>query len=119
LAPSLLIYNAEAMSTEEQNRKITPALGSRMRQDDADPLLDVIVELAPDAADGSMPEAREAFEKAVEPVSSTIRQYGGEVTGGAWLNRTLRAKLPAASVHALTGLHEVAALDVPHRVTRG
>ncbi|HWG09250.1 MAG TPA: hypothetical protein VN672_09605 [Solirubrobacteraceae bacterium] len=107
------------MSSEEQSRKITPALGSRMREDDADPLLDVIVELASDPADRSIPEAREAFEKAVEPVSSTIRRYGGEVTGGAWLNRTLRAKLPATSVHALTGLHEVAAIDVPHHVTRG
>lgn len=96
--------------------KITDELGSQLQQNE-DKVLDVIVELAPDPAEpATAPEMREAFEKAVEPVSAAISRYGGEVVNSAWLNRTLHAKVPATKVPELTDLQEVAALDVPHRI---
>lgn len=84
-----------------------------------DEMLDVIVELTPEPVKPSTPpEMREAFERDVEPVSAAISRYGGQVVGSAWLNRTLRAKLPAVKVPELSDLHEIAALDVPHRIER-
>lgn len=98
-------------------RKITSALGSKLGEEDDDRVLDVIVELTPDPAEASTaPALREAFEKAVQPVSEAISGYGGEVVDAAWINRTVHAKLPATKVAELTGLPEVAALDVPHRL---
>jgi hypothetical protein len=102
----------------DTHQKITDALESQLQQEQ-DKLLDVIVELASDPAEPSTaPEMRAAFEKDVEPVSAAISRYGGEVVDSAWLNRTLRAKVPAVKVSELTDLREVAALDVPHRIER-
>src|SRR5215217_716889 len=109
----------ETMAFTRSHQKITPALGSRMQEERGDAPLDVIVELTPDPVEPeSVPELREAFEKAVEPVNSAIARCGGEVTDAAWLNRTVRAKLSAAGVHELTELHGVARVDVPHRIAR-
>lgn len=97
--------------------KITPALDERIRAEADDRLLDVVVELAGDAPEGGMPELRQAFRDAAAPVEERIARAGGEVLDGAWLNRTLRAKVPAARLRELGDLDQVAALDVPHRVT--
>jgi hypothetical protein len=108
-------YNHDMSNESEQ--KITEDLRSRLQQPDA--VLDVIVELAPEATKvRTVPERREAFEKAVEPVHDAIVRCGGEVVGSAWLNRTVRAKVPAVKVSALGDLHEVATLDIPHRIHR-
>jgi hypothetical protein len=105
------------MASGDPQHKITPALGSRLRSDGRE-LLDIIVELEPDTDDVSTaPKLQESFERAAEPVTSTISDLGGEVIGKAWLNRTLRAKVPAGRLRELTGLDEIAALDVPHRIT--
>ncbi len=102
----------------DTHAKITDALGSRLERQEGE-LLDVIVELTPDPAEpATAPEMQEAFEKDVEPVSAAISRCGGEVVNSAWLNRTLHAKVPAIKVSELTGLREVAALDVPHRIER-
>lgn len=106
------------MTTDVPSPKITAELGSQLQQDRDRPL-DVVVELSPDSTEASSaPEMRKAFEKDVAPVSELISRCGGEVTDTAWLNRTLRAKVPAASVPRIEDLGVVAALDVPHRITR-
>jgi hypothetical protein len=100
-------------------QKITSALDSQLRQV-RDELLDVVVELSPDTTEAATaPELRDSFEKAVAPVSEAISRSGGEVVDSAWLNRTLRVKIPAAEVPELSDMREIAALDVPHQVSRG
>jgi hypothetical protein len=102
----------------ERSAKISPALESRLGAEDDD-LLDVVVELERAAPEGSpsVPKLREAFERDAAPVSGAISSLGGEVTDQAWLNRTLRAKVPASAVSALADHDAVALLDVPHRLT--
>lgn len=56
---------------------------------------------------------RDAFEREAAPVEAVIRAGGGEVLGGAWINQTLRARVPAGNVRDLAGLGEVALLDLP------
>jgi hypothetical protein len=118
--PKARYYTGPVMASDRQHGKITPALESRIGADQSDGLLDVIIELesdAPNDAPPSVPKLREAFEQAAQPVGEVVTRLGGEVTDLTWLNRTLRAKVPAAGVHELSGLDGIAALDVPHRIT--
>jgi hypothetical protein len=106
-----------SMPPRDPHGKISPALGSKMDSEGQE-LVDVVVELEPHSGDTpTAPVLKDSFERAAEPVTSTIAGLGGEVTGKAWLNRTLQAKVPAKRLHELTGLPEIAALDVPHRIT--
>jgi hypothetical protein len=96
---------------------VNPDLERRANAD-ADRLLDVVVELHEDtAATQSMESLRESFEHAKQPVVDTIAKAGGEVTGDAWLNRTLRAQVPGRALKELSDLDAVRALDVPHTLT--
>lgn len=98
--------------------KITSELSERAAGGGSEALIDVVVEL--EGASGDEPSAdalRRAFKQAATPVVETIANLGGEVTGEAWINQTLRAKLPAKSVRRLSDLDEVTAVDVPHRLT--
>lgn len=105
------------MPSSDPDQKISPELGSRVASD-GNSVLDVVVELGPDTQDApTAPKLRQSFELAAEPVTSTITNLGGEIVGKAWLNRTLRAKIPAQRLAELTGLDEVALLDVPHGLT--
>jgi hypothetical protein len=85
---------------------------------DGHQLLDIIVELAPDTQNArTAPQLEESFERTAEPVATAISELGGELVGKAWLNRTLRARVPAQHLRDLMQLDEVTSLDVPHRVT--
>lgn len=98
--------------------KITPELESRARSEDGEALLDVIVELEPPAPERvSAAELKVAFRQAADPVAEAIAGLGGEVEGEAWINSTLRARVPVASLGDLSDLEAVAALDVPHQLT--
>jgi hypothetical protein len=103
---------------QEGHEKITGALQSKLEQSE-EPLLDVVVELIPDPVEAdTAPEMQKQFEEAAQPVSAAIAGLGGEVMGSVWLNRTVRAKLPAVKVPELSRLQEVAAVDVPHQIHR-
>jgi hypothetical protein len=72
------------------------------------------VELGGASRDKSSADAlREAFRQAATPVAEAINNLGGEVTGEAWINQTLRARLPAKSVGRLSDVDEVRAVAVP------
>jgi hypothetical protein len=102
---------------ERGQAKITQALKSQLHREEA--LLDVVVELEPDPqGPATAPEMRSAFAESVRPVSAAIDSYGGEILDEVWLNRTLRARMPAAKVAELGDLEEVAVLDVPGQVER-
>lgn len=96
---------------------ITSDLASQVDAAEDSNLLDVVVELdserepAPDIA-----SAKEQFSRAAEPVAEAISGMGGEVMGGAWINYTLRARVPAAGVPTVAGLDRVAVVDVPHAI---
>lgn len=61
-------------------------------------------------------ERKESFARISSPVENAISQAGGEVTGKAWINRTLRAKLPARSLQEICELREVEKLDAPQAI---
>ena len=87
--------------------------------------VDVVVELSP----GSAPEPsrklsrqervsflKEMFSRDAGPVEEIIEKTGGQVTGRAWINQTLRATVPAEALKQLSKLEQVGSLDVPHRL---
>jgi hypothetical protein len=104
--------------------KLTPSLAARLDQASPAEVLDIIVELRPpdEQAATSQPRSRaekisaakDAFSHAVSPVEEAIHDMGGEVTGLAWINQTVRARVPAEGVGQLTDLDRVASLDTPH-----
>jgi hypothetical protein len=83
--------------------------------------IELVVELQPippsqfDAAshEDYIAMLRDAFEREAAPVEAAILSAGGEVLGGAWLNQTLRARMPAGKVRDLAGISEIALLDLP------
>ncbi len=94
--------------------KLTPALQARVAEA-PDELIDVVVELQPaTAADAGA--LRAAFDSSAAPVLAAIDAAGGEVLGQAWINQTVRARVPAEHVEDVAGLDPVMAVDVPHRI---
>src|SRR5690349_10495047 len=95
--------------------KISPPLAAHLNQSPGDNWLDVIVELArqdPAEASHAGREARinarrQAFEQQAGPVTDLIRSLGGEVTGKAWINGSLRARLNRNMISTLSTQPEV------------
>ena len=102
-------------------KKLTPDLASRLSSAGSGEMLDVVLELeSPEEA----PEAqmtqrekialrRERFSQHAAPIEDKIQQVGGEVLGSAWINHTIRARIPADGVSHLTELKSVERVDVP------
>lgn len=59
---------------------------------------------------------KESFARISSSVEDIISQSGGEVTEKAWLNRTLRAKVPVNSLKRICELSEVEKIDAPHEI---
>jgi hypothetical protein len=102
--------------------KVTSALASKLDEADDDGLLEIVVELAGPAAPAAvergdrraaMEAMKEGFRAAADPVEQAIRSGGGEVTGKAWINNTLRARVPAKSLPRIVEQASVTAVDVP------
>lgn len=104
--------------------KLSPDLAEHLEHAGAADLVELVVELQPApsaAADAPRAEriaaAREAFSLASSPVERAIHSAGGEVVGTAWINQTVRARVPADAVAGLAGLDEVRLLDLPRQLT--
>jgi hypothetical protein len=107
--------------------KLTDDLVTQLDRASAADLLEIVLELrAPDEPEPvvqgrSRAEQiglkKGAFGRGVAPVEAAIQSVGGEVTGTAWINHTLRARVPAEGVGQLSDLDAVAALDTPHLLT--
>ena len=107
--------------------KLSEQLAQHLQFTDASDLLDVIIELHQNK-DTEAPEnqsrterianLKESFSRNVAPLEETIRSIGGEVTGQAWLNQTLRVRLPADKIRLLSDYDQVAKLDLPHLLKR-
>ena len=109
--------------------KLTTELAARLEEANASEVLDIIVELQPQAdlstriTTGSQTHSdriaamKETFSRNVLPVEEAIHRAGGEIVGRAWINQTVRARIPAQRVRELSFLDRVATLDLPHRLT--
>ena len=103
--------------------KVTPQLEARLAAADEADELDIIVELQPSPSPDApanraqrIAAMKEAFRQQAQPVAEAIEQAGGQVTGQAWLNQTVRARVPARVVKELSTLERVASFDVPHQL---
>lgn len=98
--------------------KATPRLAAHLAAG-AGPDVEVVVELRPlpPPASGTRQEriaaGRAAFDAELAPVAARVAQVGGEVLDAAWLNQTLRVRLPAGAVPELAAVAEVTRIDLP------
>ncbi len=101
--------------------KLSPGLLERLEHAREGELVDLVVELQPlpvgQTDDASRAERiaslREAFQREASPVEAAVRSAGGEVLGSAWINQSLRVRMPAGSVALLAELDRVSLLDSP------
>lgn len=63
-----------------------------------------------------MAEYRRTVEETLAPVAIRIRDLGGDVVAQAWINGTLRAKLPVESVGPLTDEPTVETIELPTKL---
>lgn len=111
----------------KQKSKLTAKLAEQLEQTAPSDLLEIILELEPRAERAVALETRprsekmaalkEAFSRDVTPVEEAIRKAGGEVTGSAWINHTVRARVPARKVKELSECDKVVALDIPRQIS--
>jgi hypothetical protein len=102
--------------------KISGPLAESLQDPATGDWLDVIVELGEPAAEDAPAGSRavkiaarkEAFARQAEPVAARIRGLGGEVTGQAWINGTLRVRLGKHAVPTLSQDSGIARIDLPH-----
>src|SRR5918992_6291740 len=105
--------------------KLTEKLAKQLEETNDSDLLDIILELG-SKAESSPPTdekrsrgekiaaMKEAFSREAAPIEEAVRKVGGEVTGRAWINKTMRARVPAQSVKELSEHEKIAALDTPN-----
>jgi len=107
--------------------KISEQLRQLIQSTNASDYVDVIIELHHDQEDDAVePQTRdqriahlkETFSRKIIPLQEKIQGIGGEVTGQAWINQTLRVRVSADKISLLRDHDEVARLDVPHSLER-
>jgi hypothetical protein len=106
--------------------KISEKLNEKLDATVKSDLLDVIIELYPHTESAAaahiqsrnekIAAMKEAFTRNAGPVEEAVRNIGGEVTGHAWINQTVRARVPADRVRELCEHERVAVLDAPHPI---
>lgn len=116
------------------SRKVSPDLAACASESaGADEPVEAVIELKPQAAPPSArrsrlslaPQSRkeriaamrDAFEERARDVAAAVEKAGGEVVEKAWINQTLRVRLPREGIDAVAELDEVSRLDAPRRVT--
>lgn len=107
--------------------KLSAELSDELEKIDSSELLDVILELRsdsrPETAQGvnsrreKVAALKEAFERNLAPVEEVVRKAGGEIMGSAWINQTVRARVPAKNVKELSEHDKIIAVDIPHALT--
>lgn len=103
--------------------KLSEQLVEQLNRANTPDMLDVIIELRSQDEPAATPAQsrgekiaamKETFSRNVAPVEDAVRKAGGELTGQAWINRTVRARVPINSVKELSEHEHVEKLDVPH-----
>jgi hypothetical protein len=103
--------------------KVTEQLRKELERSEASDMVDVVIELRAESG----PRAQQAqtraekiatlkdnFIRDLAPVEQAVRNAGGELTGQAWINRTVRARVPTDCVKQLSEHDQVAKVDLPH-----
>jgi hypothetical protein len=107
--------------------KLTRQLAERLHGKAHDALVDIIVELdapppaapSPGASRAAKATAhRERFLQIAGPVEQRIQSLGGDVIEHAWINQTLRARVPAGMVDQIVDAEGVVSIDVAEPITR-
>jgi hypothetical protein len=102
--------------------KLSQRLAEQLDAVDGSSEVEVIVELQPvrPPATGSRQERiaamKERFERELGPVAEKIEQAGGSVVETAWLNQTIRGRIPAGEVPNVAEDDVVSAIDLPRRL---
>jgi hypothetical protein len=105
----------------ERDSKISPRLLAVLVEGPPDDacLIEVVVELqrlgvpAEGKRQERMAAMQESFQRASESVTRQITQAGGQVLGHAWINRTVRGRIPADQLPVLASDDVVVRIDVP------
>ena len=63
-------------------------------------------------------QTRQSFEQALKPLEAMIQDRGGNILGAAWINQTVKARIPANCITQVAGLSTVSTIDLPRRVKR-
>lgn len=105
--------------------KLSEQLQQQLAQPDAPDMLDIIIELQNSTeSEGAGKQSRqekiaamkESFDRDVAPIDKAVRDLGGDLSGHAWINRTVRARVPAQGLKALSAQELIARIDVPHEL---
>lgn len=117
----------DSMSSTRKDKKVTNGLAQRASSSvSKKDVLEIIVELSPlpsvihrrvsspPSRTELIAERKESFARTSTPVEDAIVRAGGIVTGKAWINRTLKARVPVESIKRISELDEVESLDTPH-----
>lgn len=107
-------------------QKISSGLKDYLKKASDENHVEVVVELTPLPADtgaqGATRSAKiasyqQAFAESLQPVKELILRQGGDVLDSAWVNQTVKAKLPVSSLSQLAQLNQVTAIDLPHTLS--
>ena len=105
----------------EMTRELSAAASDKQRSDDS---FEIVLELDQTGVDlsGSRAERiaqqKSSFESCAQPVKAAVLQAGGSIEGEAWVNCTIRARVPAKALTKLREVDGVKRIDVPHRIKR-
>jgi hypothetical protein len=102
--------------------KLSPRLRQELGAVDESSQVEVIVELQPleppkaASRQERMAAMKEGFERELRPVAEKIVQAGGQVLETAWLNQTVRGRIPAGAVERVAEHETVSGIDLPHKL---
>jgi hypothetical protein len=108
--------------------KLTAKLAEHVEKTGAGDMLEIIIELDPTrgqkivSGSGEMSrqdriaKLQEDFADQASAVTAKIAEAGGEILGEAWINKTLKVRVPVESIGNISDDDEVAALDLPEKI---
>lgn len=102
--------------------KVTRELAETVAARNDDEEVDVVLELqpVPMPGEGSRSERvvamKQAFEQSATGLRRTITELGGEVVDTAWINQTLRTRVPKGALQGLEADKRIVALDAPRTI---
>ena len=109
-------------------KKWTDKLAEHVEKTGVGDMLEIIVELDPTRGQkiisGSgeisrqdrIAKLQEDFAEQSAAVAAKIAEAGGEILGEAWINKTLKVRVPAENIGQISDDDEVAAVDLPEKI---
>lgn len=61
---------------------------------------------------------KEAFNKAIKPLEKIINNKGGNILHSAWINQTIKARIPTQFISDLANENSVATIDLPRSISK-